>query len=132
MFCRMFFVFHKFISRYFLYCLWLFIITRNLNTTHTPTESKQNLLIEFFSSQGLCLFCQATKHFSRRVQSFSQSYKISFFNDDSRWIKKCILVLIFRMLVNKLFRVTTNVQPQKLFFSMKMNFYTINVKITVT
>ena len=58
----------------FLYCPKFFIPTKVLHTACTPTELKQNLLHWHFFRQ----FCQVIEHQARRVQSFSQSFKISF------------------------------------------------------
>ena len=37
----------------FFYCVRFFILTKNLNTVHTPTEMKQNLLHLFFGTIAL-------------------------------------------------------------------------------
>ena len=41
MFCELFFFLHKLSQGNFLYCSKLFIPTKNLNTTHAPSEMKQ-------------------------------------------------------------------------------------------
>ena len=43
MFCEMFFFLHKFMSRKFFILPEVFY-TKDLNTAHTPTKMKQNLL----------------------------------------------------------------------------------------
>ena len=68
----------------FLYYSKSFIPTKVLHTAHTTrTELKQNLLYCPFFRQ----FCQIIEHHARRVQSFSQSFKISFFHCDGEGAK---------------------------------------------
>ena len=64
----------------------------------------------FFSSQDFRSFCQLSKYHSRRLHSFSQLGKISFFHDESKWVEKTTVVLLSRMIINKFFRMTANIQ----------------------
>ena len=79
----------------FLHCPRFFMLSKNLNTACTPIEMKQKVLHYFLSS--------------RWVSSFSPSSKISFLNDDREWARKNILLLLFGMIMNKLFCVTANI-----------------------
>ena len=96
-----------YLNAIFLYFLRFFILTKNLNAAHTPTEMKQNLCIDFF-----CYFCQViNKHQSRWVESFSQSRKGSFLNDDDiEYTEKTILVLCSWMIIHYFvwLQITTN------------------------
>ena len=67
----------------FLYYPKFFIWTKVLRTARAPTELKQNLLHRPF----FCQFFQVTEHQARWVQSFSQSFKISFLNCDRKEAK---------------------------------------------
>ena len=65
-FCEAFF-FPSLSSDNFSYCPRFLILTKNLNTTRTPSEMKQNLL-HFFLVKIFVIF--AIKHQSRQVKSF--------------------------------------------------------------
>ena len=68
--------------------------------------------IEYFLS-WFSSVCQDTEHQPRRVWSFSQSCKISFFNDNRKWTENTIPVLLSRRIINKLFPATTNILLHK-------------------
>ena len=118
MFFKQFFFFTNLLQSIFSCCCRFCILTKNPNTAGTPTEMKQNLLDQVFSCQGFCQFCQVIKHQSRH-ESISQSCKISFLTMIASEQK--ILVLLSRMIMNKLFHVTTTIQlPMFIFKGVKL------------
>ena len=61
MFYEKLFFLQKLFQDNFLYCLRFFILTKNLNTAHTPTEMKKTCCIEFFPVKIFVSFCQVIK-----------------------------------------------------------------------
>ena len=98
MFCEMlFFLIYKFIPGNFLYCLRDFLMLLVLLLKWNKTCCIEFFLVKIFviSIDEYSLFLSHLKYF---------------FNDDSKWIEKTMLVLLSRIVINKLFCLTTNIQ----------------------
>ena len=84
-FAKYSFLSSQFISWQFLYCPRVFILKSQYWLTVLLLKWNKTFCIDFF-----CQFCQVVEHQAIRVWSFSQSFKVSLFNDDKEWAENTI------------------------------------------